>query len=486
MSQVREAFRVELPLRSLFESPTVAELAPRIETALRDGQQLSVPIERVTRDGNLPLSFAQQRLWFLWQLQPESSAYNLFRAVRLQGKLDVAALEQSFNEIIHRHEALRTVFEVVNGQPIQVIGADVSIKLSLIDIRDLSPEIREAETQKLAQMQAKHAFDLSAAPLLNIKLVQVAEQEYVLLLTMHHIVADGWSAGVISRELANVYESFCTGKPCLLPNLPIQYADFAVWQRRWLQTEALALQMEYWKQQLSGNLPLELPIAKARPKNQTFVGKKQSFELSPTLTTALKALSQQENVTLFMTLLAGFQLLLYRYTGQEDILVGSPIANRNRKEIEDLIGFFVNTVVLRTQFGSNLSFRDLLKQVREVTLGAYAHQDLPFELLVEALQPERNLSHTPLFQVMFALQNAPGEVLKLPGLSLDYLEVESDTARFDLSLTFTESNQGLVGELEYNTDLFDAASMKRMLKHLGILLENIVSHPENPYPNYRF
>ncbi|WP_020479985.1 non-ribosomal peptide synthetase [Mastigocladopsis repens] len=484
ISQVREAFQVELPLRSLFESPTVAGLGDRIETALRSGQKLEVPpIERVARDGELPLSFAQQRLWFLDQLQPGSASYNLSRAVRLQGTLNVAALEQSFNEIVRRHEVLRTTFTAVDGQPVQVIAPTLSIKMPVVDLRELPQDAREAETQRLAKLEAQRSFDLTTGPLLNATLLQLAEEEYVLLFTMHHIVADGWSAGVIVREVAELYTAYCrdvaSESSTLLPELPIQYADFAVWQRQWLQKEVLASQMEYWKQQLSGSLPvLELPTDRPRPAIQTFAGKKQSFQLSPTLSEALKTLSQREGVTLFMTLLAAFNTLLYRYTQQEDILVGSPIANRNRSEIEGLIGFFVNTLVLRTNLEGNPSFRELLKRVREVTLGAYAHQDLPFEQLVEELHPERNLSHTPLFQVMFALQNAPSEALKLPGLSLNFLEADSETARFDLSLSLTDTAQGLIGELEYNTDLFDSARVTRMLGYFQNLLESIVAHPD--------
>ncbi len=480
MSQIREAFQVELPIRSLFESPTVAELAQRLEVVLREGQQLAtLPIERVTREDNLPLSFAQQRLWFLDQLQPGSSAYNLSRVVRLQGQLNLAALEQSFNEIIRRHEALRTAFSSIDGEPVQVILTEINIKLPVIDLRNFSSEQQEGEIQNWAKVQTQHSFDLSTAPLLNVLLLQLTEQEYILLFTIHHIVADGWSAGVIIQELTAFYDSFCTGKPCELPSLPIQYVDFSVWQRTWLQKEVLASQIEYWKQQLNGDLPvLELPITKPRPKQQTFAGKKQIFALSPDLTNELKALSQKQGVTLFMTLLAAFKTLLYRYSGQADILVGSPIANRNRSEIEGLIGFFVNTVVLRTKLEGNSSFIDLLKQVREITLGAYTHQDLPFELLVEELQPQRSLSHTPVFQVMFALQNMPGNGLKLSGLNLEYLPIENDTARFDLSLSFTDNVEGLIGELEYNSDLFDADSISRMLGHLKILLGDIAGHPD--------
>lgn len=483
VSQIREAFQVELPLRSLFEAPTVVGLGDRIETVIRSGQELKIPpIQPVSRSGHLPMSFAQQRLWFLDQLESGSAAYNLARIVRLQGPLHIATLEQCFNAILQRHEALRTSFAVVEGQPAQVIAAQHDFMLSVIDLRGFSEAERQVETQRLAKLTARQPFDLTQAPLLKAILLQLEPEEHVMLFTMHHIIADGWSAGVLVREVAALYESFCVGKPIPpLPELPIQYADFAIWQRQWLQKEVLESQLAYWQQQLGSSLPvLELPTDRSRPPIQTFTGSKQSWEFPQPLTEALKSLSQREGVTLFMTLLAAFKTLLYRYTGQADILVGSPIANRNRSEIEELIGFFVNTLVLRTDLSGNPSFQKLLKRVRETTLRAYAHQDLPFEQLVEALQPERSLSYTPLFQVMFGLQHAPLEALKLPGLTLNILEVETETARYDLTLSLTDTEPGLIGTLEYNTDLFDAATITRMLGHFQTLLESIVTDPYQP------
>ncbi|BAY15303.1 amino acid adenylation domain-containing protein [Anabaenopsis circularis NIES-21] len=480
VSQLRTAFQIDLPLRSLFEYPTVTTLAEHIEIARKAGGQLQLPpIQPVVRDGVLPLAFAQIRLWFLAQLDPGSSTYNLSRALKLQGALNITALEQSLNEIISRHEVLRTSFTCVDEQPVQVINYDCSIKIPIINLQDLSAEAREIEVKKLLKQEAQTSFDLTTAPLLKTLLIQLAAQEYVLIFTIHHIIADGWSAGVIVRELAALYESFYNNKSSQLSELPIQYGDFAIWQRQWLQGEIFQQQMNYWKQQLSGSLPvLELPTDRPRSAIQTFAGRKQFFTISPTLTAALKTLSQQEGVTLFMTLLAAFQTLLYRYTGQEDILVGSPIANRNRKEIEELIGCFVNTIVLRANVAGNLSFRDLLKRVREVTLGAYSHQDLPFEQLVEELQPNRNLSYTPLFQVMFALQNAPMTELKLPGLSINIEEVDTETSRFDLTLFLTETHQGLMGVFEYNSDLFDAETITRIQGNFQTLLDGVVSNPE--------
>ncbi|NEQ20441.1 MAG: amino acid adenylation domain-containing protein, partial [Microcoleus sp. SIO2G3] len=480
VSQVRETFQVELRLRRLFETPTVAGLAEHIETAIGTGQKLEIsPIDRVSRDAVLPLSFAQQRLWFLDQLEPGNPFYNISRVIHLNGSLNVAALEQSFNEIGRRHEALRTSFALIDGQAVQVVAPALNLTLPIVDLSELPDTERDAKVQQLARLEAQASFDLTHCPLLRVTLLRLREEEHMLLFTIHHIISDGWSAGVLIREVATLYESFCTEKPSPLPELPIQYADFAVWQRQWLQGEVLESQMTYWKQQLGGSLPvLELPTDRPRSAVRTFKGRTQSWQFSQELTQELKALSRRESVTLFVTLLAAFKTLLYRYTGQEDVLVGSPIANRTRRELEGLIGSFVNTLVLRTDLSGNPSFQELLSRLREVALSAYTHQDLPFERLVEALHPTRNLSHTPLFQVMFVLQNAPIEALELPGLSLDMLEVDSETARFDLTLTLTETEQGLNGALEYNTDLFDAATIARMLGHFETLLAGIVAHPE--------
>lgn len=484
-SKIREALQVDLPLRSLFELPTVAALAEHIEKLLNDSQAVELPpIQPVGRDRLLPLSFAQARLWFLEQWQPGSSYYNFSIAVRLQGLLNIAALEQSLNEIVRRHEALRTTFTVIDEQPVQQITPAWSIKLPIVDLRELPSQARIVETQRLAKLEAQQALDLTNGPLLNTILVQQEDDDYVLLFTIHHIISDAWSTGVIVRELTALYEAYCSGKSSPLAELPIQYADFAVWQRECLQQEVLASQMDYWKQLLGGSLPvLELPSDRPRPPIQTSSGKRQAFQLSASLTQALKTLSQQQGVTLFMTLLAAFQTLLYRYTGQEDILVGSPIANRNRSEIEGLIGFFVNTLVLRTDLSGNPSFSELLKRVREVTLGAYTHQDLPFEQLVEELQPERNLSYSPLFQVMFALQNTPLEELKLSGLTINLEEIDTETSRFDLTLLLTENNQGLMGVLEYNSDLFDADTISRMQGHFQTLLVGILTNPHQQLSN---
>ncbi|MEH1900561.1 MAG: amino acid adenylation domain-containing protein [Nostoc sp.] len=479
VSQVREAFQVELRLRSLFETPTVGGLAKLIETTISAGQKLQLPpIEGVSRDRELPLSFAQQRLWFLDQLEPGNPFYNISRSVRLKGSLNVAALEQSFNEIVRRHEVLRTSFTDVDGHPVQKITSALNITLPIINLGELLEEEQEVEVLRLASSQARQSFDLTQDALLRTTLLRLKEEEHVLVFTIHHIVADGWSTGVIIHEITALYKSFHSGKPSSLPELPVQYADFAIWQRQWLQT-VQSSQMAYWKQQLGGNLPvLQLPTDRPRPAIQAFRGRKQPWQISKTLTEALKSLSQKKAVTLFMTLLAAFKTLLYRYTNQADILIGSPIANRNRKEIEGIIGFFVNTLVLRTDLSGNPSFKELLRRIREVTLDAYAHQDLPFEQLVEELQLERNLSYTPLFQVMFVLHNVPVEVLKLPNLSLSPMEIEPETSLFDLTVYLTETEQGMIGYFEYNSDLFDTATIKRMQGHFQTLLEGIVANPD--------
>jgi non-ribosomal peptide synthetase component F len=417
-SRLRNTFSVELPLRCLFDAPTVAGLAERIETVCRTQLGLQAPpLLPVARDQH-QLSFAQARLWFLEQLEPGNFAYNIPAGVRLTGSLHVMALKQSLNEIVRRHEALRTSFTTVNGEAVQVITQTSTLLLPIVNLSELPQAEQQAEVERLATAAAQGSFDLAQGPLLRATLLQLNETEHILLLTMHHIVSDGWSMGVFIRELAALYCAFSNEKPSPLPELPIQYADFAHWQRQWLQGEVLEEQLSYWKQQLNNAPPvLELPTDRPRPPIQSYQGAIASLVLCESLSQKLKFLSQRSGVTLFMILLAAFQTLLYRYTGQSDICIGSPIANRNRSETEGLIGFFVNTLVLRTDLSGNPSFQELLGRVREVALGAYAHQDLPFEQLVEALQPERSLSHQPLFQVMFILQNSPMPSLELPGLT---------------------------------------------------------------------
>ncbi len=435
--------------------------------------------KKVSKPQFYPLSFAQQRLWFLDQLQPGNSLYNEAAALLLQGSLNVSALKQSFNEIVRRHEVLRTTFTLVEGQPVQVVAPSLTLALPLVDLRSLPAKERQIEVQRLVAEAVEQPFDLAEEPLVRVTLLKLGEAEHVLLFAMHHIIYDIWSRKIIIQELATLYNAFSTGKPSPLSELPIQYTDFAIWQRQWLQGEVLESLLSYWQQQLGSHPPiLQLPTDRSQPRIQTFRGARESFSLPTTLTEALKALSRQAEVTLFMTLLAAFKTLLHRYTGQDDILVGSPIANRNRSEIEGLIGFFVNTLVLRTDLSGNPSFRELLERVREVALGAYAHQDLPFEYLVEELQSDRNLSHNPLFQVAFVFQNAPTEELKLSDLSVSFLKQENRTAKFDLTLLVEDTELGLQGAFEYNTDLFDASTITRMVEHLCTLLSGIAATPE--------
>src|SRR5215217_5693164 len=448
--------------------------------ALLSEQGIKSPgAERIPRreeSGPAPLSFAQQRLWFFDQFEPGNAAYNLLNTVLLQGKLDTVALEKSFSEVIRRHEALRTTFDVRDGKPVQIIASPKPFNLQVVDIRHLSEAERESVVQNLIKQQT--SFDLKRGPLLRITLVRLRDHEHVLLLAMHHIMSDAWSMGVLVEEVVTFYEGYVAGREVTLPSLPIQYADFAAWERKWLQGDVLEEQFAYWQQQLGGTLPiLELPADRPRPALQTYNGSSLSFSLSSPLSESLKSLCKAKGVTLFMTLLAAFKVLLYRYTGQEDLIVGSPIANRHRQELESLIGFFVNTLAMRTGLSGNPIFKELLTRVRETALGAYAHQDLPFEYLVEQLQPDRDLSHSPLVQVVFVLQNTPDDKLELPGLVVTPLKCQPETAKFDMILYFDEAGFEIQGSFEYNTDLLDRDTIARMAQHLQILLEGIVADP---------
>ncbi|WP_445310266.1 amino acid adenylation domain-containing protein [Microcoleus vaginatus] len=486
VSRLRDTLKVELPISSLFASPTVADLAKRIEAGDREKPFLQAPpIRPVSRNQNLPLSWNQQRLWFLAQLEPNSPVYNEPFTIRFGGAIDVDALSKALNEIIKRHESLRERFITIDGQPVQVIDPPSTFNLAVVDLRQFPEDQREAEALRLATRESKQLFDLTSGPLLRATLIQLASEDYRLFMTVHHIVIDGVSIySVFVPELAALYEAFSTDKPSLrhatltpLAELPIQYADFTLWQRQWLAGEILESQLDYWKQQLRGDLPvLQLPYDRPRPAVQTFRGARQCLTLSKDLTSALKTLSQQEGVTLFMTLLAAFKTLLYRYTEQDDIVVGTVSAGRNRPEIEGLIGFFLNTLVLRTDMSGSASFRHLLGRVREITLGAYAHEDLPFEKLIQTLQPDRNLSHNPLFQVAFVLE-PPMPSLNC-GWTMSQLDIQTDTAKLDLTLELDERPEGIIGRFEYNTDLFDASTISRMIDHFQTLLEGIVADPD--------
>jgi amino acid adenylation domain-containing protein len=435
------------------------------------------------RPNRFPLSFAQQRLWFLDELEGgRTIAYNIPVVLRLKGRLEQQVLEQCFKEIIRRHDSLRTTFEInrANSETVQVIHHSAPFRIETRDLGDIPEEGRLERARALANDESKSSFNLSTGPLVRASLLRLGEDDHILLLTIHHIVADGWSVGVIIKELKVLYEAFARGEKSPLPELPIQYADFAHWQRNRMQGEVLEKQLVYWRKQLGGRLPvLELPTRGARPSRHTQNGAVRVWELPRDITDGVKSLSQAEGVTLFMSLIAAYKVLLLRYTGQQDMLVGTPIANRNRREVEGLIGLFINTLVLRTDLSGDPSFRELLGRVKEVALGAYANQDVPFEKLVEELQPERDLSRTPLFQVMFVMQNNPMPELKLGGMTMSPLIIEGATSKFDLTLSIMEEADGnMSGWLEYNTDLFDQPFIESLIGHYNTLLRGIIADPE--------
>ena len=465
-----------------------ARLSPEkqalLETRLRGDavkpRQLNT-IPRRDQSKAIPLSFTQESLWLQFQLEPEGITYNLPAAIRLVGSLNIAALEYSINEIIKRHDVLRTNFAFVDSQVTQVIAPVLTLTLSMIELQDLeNEEKQERVTQLIASEKAAH-FNLVTDPLLRIKLIRLSTTEHIVLFTTHHIISDGWSRIIFIQELINFYNIFIHNKQNSVPELPIQYADFAVWQRQQLESGALESQLTFWKQQLAqAPFILNLPTDHPRTATRTFNGTRQLFNVPQQLTETLKSLSQQAGTTLFMTLLAAFQTLLYRYTGQEDFLIGSPIANRQRGELEGLIGFFANTIVLRAKLTGETRFSELLQQTKQTALSAYANQDVSFEKLVELIQPVRSSSYSPIFQVMFASQNQSIEEVKLTDsdLSLSLLTEDSDAAKFDLNLSIGEYQHGLAGKLEYNSDLFDAATIERMINHFQVLLDHIVRDPE--------
>ncbi|MDF5706508.1 MAG: amino acid adenylation domain-containing protein [Nostoc sp. S4] len=470
---------VEVSVADFFEGMSMRSLSTKILAQMTaEAFILSESLSQIQQAEVYPLSFAQQRLWFLDRLEPGNPAYNISLAVNLKGQLDIPLLEQSFNEIIRRHETLRTTFTTVNGQPVQVIASSLKLSLSVIDYQKNIESQGDAAVRQFLTQESQQPFDLIQGPLLRAKLLRLAQQEHILLLEMHHIISDGWSAEVFLQEIALQYKAFLTKSSSPLPEVSIQYKDFAHWQRQWLQGEILQTQLSYWKQQLEG-IPaaLQLPTDRPRPAVQTSHGAQQSIELPEAVIKQLKAIARQEGVTVFMLLLAAFETFLYRYTGQDDIAVGTPVANRNREEIKRLIGFFVNTLVLRTDMSGNPTFEELLTRVRKVALGAYTHQDLPFDQLVEALQPERDTSRTPLFQVMFNVQDY-SHLPEMPGLVLSLLKIETQTAQFDLSLFIEITEQEVAVSFNYNTDLFDAATISRMLRHFQNLLSGIAAHPQ--------
>ena len=435
-------------------------------------------IPRRQQGGPAPLSFSQQRLWFFDQFEPSSFVYNLITAIALRGKLNISALQEAFRELARRHEALRTTFDFHDGQPVQIVGSQNSISLRQVELTHLPEAEQQSRLQSVLHEQASQPFDLKKGPLFRLTLVRLAAEDHVLVMAMHHIVSDGWSMNILVQETVALYEAFSSGDAPALPALPLQYADFAVWQRNWLQGDVLARLIDYWKQQL-GNNPavLELPTDRPRPAMQTYNGADFTFSFSPALSQSLRALCRSEGVTLFMVLLAAFEVLLHRYTGQQDIMVGSPIANRQRKELEGLIGFFINTLPIRAMISGDLSFLEFLERVKEAALGAYAHQDLPFEYLVEHFQPDRNLSHSPLVQVMFSFEVAAQQAIEIRGLTATVLNKENKAAKFDLTLFTSDLGSEIFATIEYNTDLFNKGTIERMAGHLLTLLTAIVSAP---------
>ncbi len=477
VSRIRKWARVEVPLRAMFEAPTIAELAVRVENLTGSAGGLP-PIRRASRDRALPLSFAQRRLWFLNQLDPDSPHYNIPMALRLSGALDTDALTRALNEIIRRHEVLRSTYQLDSDSPVQVIAAELKIDMPLVDLTYVPAGRKEAAVRQFAIENGRHIFNLQRGPLVRASLLQLADHDHVLLLNFHHIANDGWSIWQFANELAPLYEAFRENGPSPLPELPVQYGDFAVWQHEWLQGETISRQLDYWKQQLAGAPDtLELPTDHRRPDVLSLRGTTEKAVFPRELVDRLNGFSRQQGATLFMALLAAYQTLLHRYTRQEDIVVGSPIAGRTRAEIEDLMGFFVNTLLMRTDLSGDPTFVELLQRVRTTALGAYSNQDLPFEKLVEVLQPDRELGRIPLFQVWFVLQNAPRISLQLPGLELRSMDVHNGTAKFDLGLFTVEKPDGLHCTVEYSTDLFETATIRRFLGHYRVLLEAIADAP---------
>jgi amino acid adenylation domain-containing protein len=467
-----------------------AEITTRkgeILTFLKAAKTTNAPgsLKPAPRQGTLPLAYSQQRVWFLEQFEADTTAYNMFTAVRLRGPLQIVPLEQSINTIIQRHESLRTTFSVTEGQPFQIIHPYQPWMLSVVDLSHLTGSRQEAEVQVRIQQESQKPFDLTRESLFRAQLLKLSDVEHVFVMSMHHIISDAWSFGIFARELALLYSAFIKNEDPSLPELAIQYADYAIWQQKWLRSEVEDTQLAYWKEQLAGELPtLELPTDYLRPPIQTLRGASQVRLLSPELSRALNHFCQQEDVTLFMMLLTGFKLLLYRYTRQDDIIVGSPIAGRNRKELEGLIGFFINSIVLRTRVSGSLTFHKLLGQVREVALNAYTNQDVPFEMLLDVLKPERDLSRTPLFQVFFNMLNSFHEWAELPGITEEVISHPAVESKFDLTLYISESADQIRLNLVYNADLFSTARMDEMLCQFEAILSQAVVNPHQTINNF--
>jgi hypothetical protein len=479
ISRIRQSVGVELPLRYLFEYPTILELALKIDEKSTAGLPAHAAIQRVSRNAPLPLSFAQQRMWFLDQLEPDQPLFNIPCALRVNSSLDLDVLYRAVNSLVDRHESLRSNFSAANGEPVQTVTPSLQIPIQLVDLGHLSGDESELESVRLIGSEARRPFNLARDPLLRVFVVRLSHDAHFLLLNIHHIISDRWSVTILLHELSVLYGAFSEGKNSPLPDLPVQYADFAAWQREASHTGAFEGQLHYWVEHLKDAPPIiELPTDRPRPPVASLRGEIASISLPRELRQKLNALSRANGATLFMTLLAGFEILLSRYSGQEDLVIGMPIASRSHPEVEGLIGLFANTLPLRVRLTGNPHFREVLARTKSAALGAYAHQDVPFERLVEELNPERNLSYDALVQVYFILQNAPNEGLKLSGLELKHIETDSKTSKGDMYFSLAEHGGGIDGRLEYNTDLFDVATIERLLDHYRTLLESAVENPE--------
>ena len=476
IARIRQSMGRDMALRDLFEYPSLQDLAKRLQGT--DSSTL-VPIKRADRSQPLPLSFAQQRLWFLDQFEGAGAAYHIPGALRLQGPLDRCVLQATLDTIVARHEVLRTTFVSIDGVPVQVIAPEASFTLEFIDLSAQTQADSGAKVRRQIAAEVQASFDLSTGPLIRGRLIRLADGDHILFVTMHHIISDGWSMGVLIQEVAAIYTAYRQEHPNPLPPLAIQYADYAQWQRNWLVGEALHTQLSYWKQQLSGTPALlDLPTDRPRPSVQSYAGASSGFALNPELSTGLKVLAKRYNATLYMTLYTGWAILLSRLSGQDDIVIGAPVANRQRAEVEGLIGFFVNTLALRTNLSANPSVSALLEQVKGMTLAAYTHQDVPFEQVVKAVMPLRSMSHAPVFQTMFALQNTPQGEFHLPELTFTPQEIPHNTAQFDLTLSLEETEGAIVGGLEYASDLFDRETIKRWIGHFKAILTGMVQDAE--------
>jgi acyl carrier protein/NRPS condensation-like uncharacterized protein len=481
VSRVRNIFDVDLPLRTLFEKPTVAGLAEEINSIRSSETEFRpVAIRRVPREGFAPLSFAQERLWFIDQMESGTIAYNIMFGLRLRGALNPTALHRSLNAIVRRHQILHTCFPAQDGVPIQKLLTEFVLPLEQSDLRQLPDDQRNAEVAKHAREVLQRPFDLSSGPLLRARLLQCGELEHVLVVSLHHIISDGWSTGIMARELGALYEAYASGREPDLPELKIQYTDYAHWQREWLQGEVLEKQMEYWTRQLAGMQVLQLPVDSVQGTELPRSGAIMIFLLDRDLTAKLEELCRHEGVTMFMTLLAAFQVVLGSYTGRSDIAVGTDIANRNYEEIEGLIGFFVNQLVMRAELSDQMSFTDLLKRVRQITFEAYQHQDAPFAHVVEKLTSRRGLDTNPLFGIKFVFQNVPSEDIVMPNLQIETLDFEQNVAKFDLMLTVSLQGDLLSGVLEYRKDLFSQNTMRLVQSQFKQTLAEIVGRPEIP------